>query len=64
MKLRDTIALEAMKIIMSGFESETVEFSIDVDEEAQREFEDSIARGAYMMADAMMRVRDEVNDEY
>ncbi|MGZ8887933.1 MAG: hypothetical protein ACXW1D_00075 [Halobacteriota archaeon] len=59
MKLRDAIALEAMKIVMSEFESDTWDATDEVENQSQTEFEEGIARGAYRMADAMLRVREE-----
>ena len=64
MKLRDAIAIEAMKITMAvdttTYGNSDYDPAFDEDAyNAQLEKLEAIARGAYCMADAMMRVRAE-----
>jgi hypothetical protein len=62
MNLRDAIAIETLKILMSSTEAEQGTHNMDGSEEEAEEcadFYDNMARGAYLMADAMIRVREE-----
>lgn len=59
MKLRDKIALEVLKQNVATLNATTGLGNFEMDDEDHNDWLDEIARGAYSLADAMMRVRKE-----